>query len=190
VSISGGNRSSGGLGGLRAVQEKGVRPVSCALKIRHSRSYPTRVCADSRRYRISSIRAALPCFSLDGGDHTSAIFLPQIVTGPNVKQSFWTRVTAFLGHRMFHKQYRERDHKRQHGDHPKGVEISKRRPLLLAQILELLPSELLRRGRIAGLLKEERLGQREKRSHRRVEGIKILAKSGSCRRPKPAKPDL
>jgi hypothetical protein len=47
----------------------------------------------------------------------------------------------------------------------------------MAQILELPPSELLRRGRIAGLLKEERLGLRDEGIGGRVEGIKILAKS-------------
>ena len=47
----------------------------------------------------------------------------------------------------------------------------------MAQILELLPSELLRRGRIAGLLKEERLGLRDERIGGRIEGIKIIAKS-------------
>src|SRR5271166_4716670 len=85
-------------------------------------------------------------------------------------------MTAFFGHGAFHKQHRERDHKRQHGRHPKGVEKGKRRPLLLAQVFELLPSELLRRGRIAGLLKEERLSLREERSQGRVERIERLAK--------------
>src|SRR5271166_360037 len=92
-------------------------------------------------------------------------------------QSFRTHMSAFLGHRTFHKQYRERDRKRQHGHHPKGVEIGKRRGLLLAQVFELLPSQLLRRGRIAGLLKEERLSPREERSRSRVERIEGLAKS-------------
>ena len=47
----------------------------------------------------------------------------------------------------------------------------------MAQILELPPSELLRRGRIAGLLKEERLGLRDEGIGGRIEGIKIIAKS-------------
>ena len=85
-------------------------------------------------------------------------------------------MSALLSHRTFHKQYRERDRKRQHGHHPKGVEIGKRRRLLLAQVFELLPSQLLRRGRIAGLLKEERLSPREEGTGGRVERIEILAK--------------
>ena len=90
-------------------------------------------------------------------------------------QSFRPRMTAFLSHRTLHKQYRERDHKRQHGDHPKGVEISKRRRLLLTQVIELLHSQLLGGGRIAVLLNEERLSPREKAAGGCVEGIKILS---------------
>jgi hypothetical protein len=51
-------------------------------------------------------------------------------------------VAASFGHRAFHKQYQERDRKRQRGDHPKHVEIGKRRCLLLAHIFELLPRQL------------------------------------------------
>src|SRR5271166_6553847 len=90
--------------------------------------------------------------------------------------SFWTRVTALLGHRTFHKQYRERDRKGQDSRHPKGVEKSKRRRLLLAQVFELLHSQLLGGGWIAGLLNEERLSPREKAAGGCVEGIKILPK--------------
>jgi hypothetical protein len=97
--------------------------------------------------------------------------------GSKSNQSFRTRVAAFLSHGTLHKQYRERDRKGQHDHHPEGVEISKRRRLLLAQVFELLPSKLLRRGRIAGLLKEERLGLRDEGIGRRIEGIKIRAKS-------------
>ena len=61
-------------------------------------------------------------------------------------------VSAFLSHRTFHKQYQECDRKGQHGDHPKDVEIGKRRRLLLTHIFELLPSQLLQRNRIGGLL--------------------------------------
>src|SRR5271165_3679483 len=93
------------------------------------------------------------------------------------KQLFWTRLNAFINHRTLHKQYCERDRKRQHGHHPKGVEKGKRRRLLLAQVFELLPSQLLRRGRIAGLLKEERLSLREERIGGGVEGIEILPKT-------------
>ena len=85
-------------------------------------------------------------------------------------------MSAFLSHRTFHNQYQKRDRKRQHGDHPKAVEIGKRRCLLLAQVFELLPSQLLQRGRIGGLLQEERLSLREEGSGGRVEGIEILAK--------------
>jgi hypothetical protein len=54
------------------------------------------------------------------------------------RRSFWTRVSAFLSHRTFHKQYQECDRKGQHGDHPKAVEIGKRRCLLLPQVFEFL----------------------------------------------------
>jgi len=47
-------------------------------------------------------------------------------------------VSAFLSHGTFHKQYQEHDRKRQHGDHPKAVEIRKRRRLLLPQVFEFL----------------------------------------------------
>jgi hypothetical protein len=92
-------------------------------------------------------------------------------------RSFWTRVSASLSHRTFHKQYQECDRKRQHGAHPKAVEIGKRRRLLLTQIFEFLPSELLRRDRIGGLLKEERPCVREEGIRGRVEGIEILAET-------------
>ena len=68
--------------------------------------------------------------------------------------SFGSDVTAFFGHRTFHKQYRERDNKRQPSHHPEGVEISERRRLLLTQILECLRGQLMRSHRIAGLLQE------------------------------------
>src|SRR6516162_3630386 len=88
-------------------------------------------------------------------------------------------VAAFFGYRAFHEQYQERDRKRQHGDHPKAVEIGKRRRLLLTQVFEFLPSELLRRDWIGGLLKEERLCVREEGIGCRVEGIEVLAKTQS-----------
>jgi hypothetical protein len=90
--------------------------------------------------------------------------------------SFWTRATAFLNYRTLHKQYRERDRKGQHGHHPKGVEIGKRRCLLLAQILECLPGQLLRSHRIAGLLQERSPSLLEERSYGRIERIEGLAK--------------
>src|ERR1700748_769599 len=72
-------------------------------------------------------------------------------TLPRCDHSFDTYVTPFLSHRTLHKQYQERDRKRQHGNHPKDVEIGKRRCLLLAHIFELLPSQLLQCNRIGGL---------------------------------------
>src|SRR6516162_2995341 len=86
-------------------------------------------------------------------------------------------VAAFFGYRAFHKQYQERDRKRQHSDHPKAVEIGKRRRLLLTQVFEFLPSELLRRDWIGGLLEEERPCVREEGIGCRVEGIEILAET-------------
>ena len=47
-------------------------------------------------------------------------------------------VGAFFSHRAFHNEYQERDRERQHGDHPKDVEIGKRRCLLLAHVFEFL----------------------------------------------------
>jgi hypothetical protein len=117
----------------------------------------------------SGVRELAPLKVADRGGHDLASL-------DLAHQSFRPRMTAFLSHRTLHKQYRERDHKRQHGDHPKGVEIGKRRPLLLAQIFELLHSQLLGGGWIAGLLNEECLSAREKAAGGCVEGIKILAK--------------
>ncbi len=64
--------------------------------------------------------------------------------------------------------------KRQYSRHPKGVEISQRRRLLLTQVIELLHSQLLGGDRIAVLLNEERLSPRKKAAGGGVEGIKIL----------------
>src|SRR6516164_7004544 len=83
---------------------------------------------------------------------------------------------AFLSHRAFHNKHQERGRKRQRRDHPKDVEIGKRRCLLLAHIFELLPSQLLQRDRIGGLLEEERLSLCEEGFGGCVEGIEILAK--------------
>jgi hypothetical protein len=47
---------------------------------------------------------------------------------------------------------------------------------LLAHIFELLPSQLLQRDRIGGLLQEKRPSLREKGFGGRVEGVEILAK--------------
>ena len=86
-------------------------------------------------------------------------------------------MAAFFSYGTFHKQYHERDHKRQHGHHPKAVEVGKRRCLLLTQVFEFLPSELLCRDWIGGLLKEERLCVREEGIGCRVEGIEVLAET-------------
>src|SRR5271165_6236760 len=90
-------------------------------------------------------------------------------------------MSAFLSHGTLHKQYRERDHQRQHGRHPKDVEISERSRLLLTQVFELLHSQLLGGDWIAGLLKEERLSPREKAAGGCVEGIEILPKPQSVK---------
>src|SRR6516164_9125225 len=84
------------------------------------------------------------------------VFRSQPSSAADEMQSFALgHVAAFFGYRAFHKQYQERDRKGQHGHHPKAVEISKRRRLLLTQVLEFLPSEFLGRDRIGGLLKKE-----------------------------------
>src|ERR1700722_13688587 len=91
--------------------------------------------------------------------------------------SFRTDASAFLSYRAFHKQYRERDYKRQHGHHPEGVEISERRRLLLPQILEGLRGQLLRRHRIAGLLQERSPSLVEEGSYSWVERIERLTET-------------
>src|SRR6516162_4851834 len=96
--------------------------------------------------------------------------------GKTCHASFVTDVSAFLSHRTFHNQHQKRDRKRQHGRHPKGVEIGKRRRLLLAQILERLPGQLLRSHRIAGLLQEHSSRLLEEGTNSRVERIEGLAK--------------
>ena len=90
--------------------------------------------------------------------------------------SFGTGGPALLGDRALHEQHRERDHEGQHSRHPKCVEISKRRRLLLTQVFELLHSQLLRGHWIAGLLNEERLSPREKVVAGWVEGTQIFPK--------------
>jgi hypothetical protein len=74
-------------------------------------------------------------------------------------------VGAFLGHGAFRKQYQERNRKGQHRDHPKTVEIGKRRHLLLTQVFD----------RIGGLLKKDCPCMREKGIGCRIEVIAILA---------------
>ena len=55
--------------------------------------------------------------------------------------------------------------------------IGKRRRLLLTQVFEFLPSELLSRDRICGLLKEKRPRVREEGIGGRIEGIEVLAET-------------
>lgn len=62
---------------------------------------------------------------------------------------FAHRVSTFFGHRAFHQQCRECRHKRQHGEDPKAVAISKCGGLPVAQGLECLPAQLLRGNRRA-----------------------------------------
>lgn len=44
------------------------------------------------------------------------------------------RLATFLSYRVFHDQYHECDHKRQHRAHQEGIEIGQRRCLLLPEI--------------------------------------------------------
>src|SRR5262249_22583682 len=74
--------------------------------------------------------------------------------GKTCHASFATDASAFLSHRTFHQQHHGHQHHRHHGQHEKDIEISKCRCLLLAQILECSPGELLRSNRIAGLLQK------------------------------------
>ena len=64
---------------------------------------------------------------------------------------------AFLGHRTFHQQHHRHERERKRAQQPKDIEIGQCGCLLLAQILECLPRQLLRGSRIAGLLQETRL---------------------------------
>src|SRR6516164_3636121 len=88
--------------------------------------------------------------------------------------SFVTDVSAFLSHRTFHQQHHGYQHQRHHGHHQKDVEIGERRRLLLAQILECLPGELLRSNRIGCLLQEYSPSLLEEGTYSRVERIEEL----------------
>src|SRR5262249_51667999 len=63
-----------------------------------------------------------------------------------------------------------------HGQHEKDIEISKCRCLLLAQILECSPGELLRSNRIAGLLQKHSSSLLQEGTNSGVERIEELAK--------------
>ena len=119
----------------RAHEDDAARSVHAGLEIAEAVA-----ALQTRARQTLAVRVGIGTGLVVVGDLVGQGSAPRIVMGPNIKQSFWTRMTAFLSHRAFHKQYRERDHKRQCGHHPKGVEISKRRGLLLAQVFELLPS--------------------------------------------------
>src|SRR5262249_51780970 len=89
--------------------------------------------------------------------------------------SFSTDAGAFPGHRGFQREHQGHKHERQHGREEKDIEISQRGCLLLAQILQCLPGQLLRGNGIAGLLQELRPRLIEEGVHRRVEGIEGFA---------------
>src|SRR5262245_12501143 len=95
--------------------------------------------------------------------------------GKTCHASFATDARALLSHRTFHQQHHGHKHERHRGRQQKDIEISQRGCLLLAQILECLPGELLRSNRIAGLLQEHSPSLLEERSYSRVERIEGLA---------------
>src|SRR5271155_3300895 len=99
-------------------------------------------------------RPVLAAISAHGGDPaTTTLGLPRALPRPSGALSLTLgRVRALFGYRTFHQKYQECHRKRQHGDHPKAVEIRKCRCLLLAHIFELLRSQLLQRDRIGGLV--------------------------------------
>jgi hypothetical protein len=99
------------------------------------------------------------------------------VRDDGVAPSFAAHARAFLGHRALHQKNDGHERKHHHGEHPKAVEIGKGRSLLLAQTLQSLPGELLRQGRIAGLLEEKCLGLFGEGMHGRIKGIEILPKA-------------
>src|SRR4051794_7906252 len=101
----------------------------------------------------------------------------QLVDAAFRDHSFGRNVSAFLSHRTFHHQNQEDEPKRQYREHPKAVEISECRCLLLAQVREFLPGELLSRDRIGGLLEEEFPSLPDEGLRGRVEGVEILAKA-------------
>jgi hypothetical protein len=89
--------------------------------------------------------------------------------------SFAADTRAFLGHRGFHQKNEERRREHDNGEQPEAVEIGQRRCLLVAQILQRLPCQLLRGNRISGLLEETRLRLLKERLRSRIERIEGLA---------------
>ena len=85
--------------------------------------------------------------------------------------SFAAETRALFGHRTFHQQNDERDGEYHDGEQPKAIEISQRRCLLVTQVLQRLPRQLLRCGRISGLLKETPLSLLKERLYGRIERI-------------------
>lgn len=57
--------------------------------------------------------------------------------------SLTTHVSAFLGDGAFHQQHHECKHQCHHREDPEAVEIGECGSLLLTQVLERLPSQLL-----------------------------------------------
>src|SRR5262245_201449 len=64
-------------------------------------------------------------------------------------RSFGGDVSALLCDRAFHQRYHERDRERHHGENPEAVEIRKCGSLLLTQVFDRLPGQLLQGRRIA-----------------------------------------
>ncbi len=79
--------------------------------------------------------------------------------------SFNNMVSALFGHQSLKAQSHQHEHERQHGEHPKTVEIGERGCLLLSQSLELLQSQLPGRHRVGHLLGKERLGVCDEGAH-------------------------
>src|SRR6516165_5589218 len=75
---------------------------------------------------------------------------------------FATDTRTFFGHRTFHQENDERHHEHHDGEQPKTIEIGQCRCLLMTQVLQRLPRQLLRGGWISGLLEETRLRLLEK----------------------------
>jgi hypothetical protein len=55
--------------------------------------------------------------------------------------SFAADARAFLGHRTFHQEDKERRREHDNGEQPEAVEIGQRRCLLVAQVLQRLPRQ-------------------------------------------------
>ena len=83
--------------------------------------------------------------------------------------------SPFSATERFMRRHQEDEPQGQDGEQPEDVEVGQRRRLLLAEVRERLPGHLLRRGRVAGLLEEERPGLLGEGIHGRVEGVEELA---------------